>query len=293
MHPLVKAAYRALPLKKQVFTAVRAFGVPGSYRRMYFGGPFRLTIDADHAFLMVQHNRYGIETELFWNGIEGGWETASLAIWMKLCRRAQVILDIGAAEGLYALVSKCLEPGARVHAFEPFAQPLAELERNVSLNGYDVTIHRVALSNFSGDANFYATLASSNEGSLIASPTSPETQVTHRVPVTTLAGIINGHGLERVDLIKIDVEGSEPEVLEGMGPYLARFRPSMIVEVLSDDAGRRVQEFLEGLDYLYFDINDDIRKGPKSIRPARDIRKSICLNYLLVQRSTAEWLGIA
>jgi FkbM family methyltransferase len=293
MHPLVKAAYRALPLKKQVFTAVRAFGVPGSYRRMYFGGPFGLTIDAEHAFLMVQHNRYGIETELFWNGIEGGWETASLAIWMKLCRGARVILDIGAAEGLYALVAKCLEPAASVHAFEPFARPFAELERNVALNAYDITTHQVALSNFVGDADFYATLDSSNEGSLIPPPNGLDSQPEHRVRVTTLVDMIGRGMFDRIDLLKIDVEGAEPHVLEGMGPCLARFRPSMIVEILDDDAGRRVQALVDGLDYLYFDINDDARKGPKSIRPASSIRKGICLNYLLVQRPTAERLGLA
>ncbi|GAA4861080.1 hypothetical protein GCM10023332_11390 [Luteimonas vadosa] len=260
---------------------------------MYFDGTFTVNVDKGRSFQMVQHNRYGIETELFWKGLAEGWETESISIWMELCKEAHVILDIGAAEGLYALVSKCLRPASRVLAFEPFALPSAELRGNISLNGYDIEVHEVALSDFSGEASFYATLESSNEGSLIPSPCNPGSRVAQRVRVATLADIIEREGLERVDLIKVDVEGAEPEVLGGMGPYLERFRPSIIVEILNDDVGRRVQERVEGLDYLYFDVNDDLRKGPKGIRRVPEIRKSVCLNYLLIQRPVASSLGIA
>lgn len=292
MHEVIKTAYRALPLKRELFTAIRAFGVPASYRRMYFDGPFRLRVDADRAFWMIQHNRYGIETELFWNGLDEGWETASLAAWMKLCTRAEVIMDIGAAEGLYALSAKCIQPQAHVFAFEPFEQPLQELKRNIAHNDYDITVCETALANFTGSADFFATLESSNEGSLVPPDASAADLRRYAVPVTTLADVVREHGLRRLDLMKIDVEGAEPEVLEGLGPLLASFRPSILIEILNDEVASRVQQRVEGLGYLYFDINDDARKGPKTMRRVATMSKSICLNYLLVQPDTAEWLGL-
>lgn len=280
MNPLVKAAYRSLPLKRELFTAIRAFGVPSSYRRMYFKGAFQLDIDASHSFRMNQHNRYGIETELFWHGLREGWETASLSIWMQLCRGARGLLDIGAAEGLYALTARCLNQEARVLAFEPLAQPHAELSDNVALNDFAVEIHETALSNFIGQAPFYTQAESSNEGSL--QPTTTEGLASALVPVTTLAAIIEGRRLAHVDAMKIDVEGAEPEVLEGMGQHLSRFRPAMIIEILNDDVGRRVEQLVAGLDYAFFDVNDDRRKGPRTARRVQHIRKATCLNYALI-----------
>lgn len=291
MNPIVKRAYKALPLKKQLFSMIRTFWLPRSYQRMYFNGPFKLKIDESHAFQMIQHNRYGIETELFWKGLGEGWETASLAIWLKLCQKSQVILDIGAAEGLYALVAQSLRPETTVLAFEPLPQPMAELKRNIELNSYNVALYQQALSNFTGEADFYAESESSNEGSLVSSVS--DSASAQRVSVTTLANVIEEAKLAQVDLIKIDVEGAEPQVLEGMGNYLDEYKPSMIIEILNDDVGRQVEKLLDGLGYLYFDIDDDPRKGPKTIRPSAHIKKSICLNYLIVEPHVARWLELA
>lgn len=290
MNPVVKQAYKAMPLKKQLFSMIRAFWLPRFYQRMYFNGPFKLKINELHTFQMIQHNRYGIETELFWKGLDEGWETASLAIWVKLCQKSEVILDIGAAEGLYALVAQSLRPETTILAFEPLPQPMTELRRNIELNGYNVSLYQQALSNYTGEADFYAESESSNEGSLVSSASASASAL--RVSVTTLANVIEEAKLAQVDLMKIDVEGAEPQVLEGMGLYLGKYKPSMIIEILNDEVGKRVEQLLDGLGYLYFDINDDSRKGPKTIRPLAHIKKSICLNYLVVQPHVAHWLGL-
>lgn len=291
MNPFVKNLYKSLPFKKQLFSLIRAVYLPTSYQRMYFRGAFKLNVDDLHSFQMIQHNRYGIETELFWKGLDEGWETASMALWIQLCKTSQVVLDIGAAEGMYALVAKSLRPNMTVLAFEPMPQPMAELRSNIELNGYNVSLYEQALSNFTGQAEFYAESESSNEGSLVTSAAA--SAFSQRVSVTTLAKIIDDSSLARIDLMKIDVEGAEPQVLEGMGPYLSEFKPSMIIEVLNDEVGANVERLLDGLGYLYFDINDDIRKGPRTLRAAKHIRKSICLNYLVVQPGIARELGIA
>jgi len=89
------------------------------------------------------------------------------------------------------------------------------------------------------------------------------------------------------------VEGAEPAVLRGMGPLLARFRPSLLVEILSDEAGREIESITKELGYLYFDINDDTRNGPRDVKRVESIRKSRCLNYLLVLPEAARRIGIA
>ena len=292
MYPLFKKIYWSLPFKKQVFELVRAFGRPAAYKRMYFRGPFKLMIDPAHHVKLMQYNRYGIETEIFWSGLDG-WEAASLKLWIKLCAQADVILDIGAAEGYYALVAQSLRPKATVMTFEPLDQSYTELCRNVELNGSKISTRKVALSNFRGEADFFVDSASSTEGSLVEASTGVRSKKGDRVPVTTLHHVIDEAKLERIDLMKIDVECAEPQVLEGMGPFLQRFKPSLLIEILNDEVGRRVEELTSGLDYLYFDVNDNPGRGRLGAHRATSIRQGACLNYLLVSRAVADQLGLS
>jgi hypothetical protein len=75
------------------------------------------------------------------------------------------------------------------------------------------------------------------------------------VPVTTIARFIRDEGIKRIDLLKIDVEAAEPEVLDGMEDLLYRTTPPMIVEVLTDEVGARLERMLSPA-YLYFHIDE-------------------------------------
>ena len=285
-----QAIFRRLPFRRELFLALRLVGRPSFYRQLYFDGTFRVPIDQRHSFLIHQNNRYGIETELFWRGIFDAWEAASLGVWIKLCGDAEVILDIGAAEGLYALVANALRPSAHVLAFEPAPQRARELARNIALNRHGSRCFQMALADYTGEVPFFQDSPFSDEGHLVREPSASVSLPV--VEVTTVEKILEEEGLNRLDLVKIDVEGAEPEVLMGMGQLLARHRPSMIVEILSDDAGGRVEEIIKGLDYLYFDINDDLRNGPRNLERAEHLRSGRCLNYLIIQPGVADRIGI-
>jgi hypothetical protein len=77
------------------------------------------------------------------------------------------------------------------------------------------------------------------------------------VGITTLDEIAKTHGLERIDLVKIDVEGSETAVLQGAQEALRKFRPVLVAE--AQDAslrkqGSSVSELLELLRALDYDV---------------------------------------
>jgi hypothetical protein len=111
------------------------------------------------------------------------------------------------------------------------------------------------------------------------------------VQVTTLAEVARDHGLERVDLIKLDVEGAEAEALEGLGPMLADRRPAMLVEILDDAAGARVEALLDGLDYLFLDVDDRPSAGPKALTRRPHLRRNETYNWLVVTEAQARRLG--
>lgn len=282
--------FRNLPFRKELFLALRQAGRPSFYKRLYFDGIFRVSVDQDHSFLIHHNNRYGIETELFWRGLSDGWEAASLNVWIKLCRRAEIILDVGAAEGLYALVAGSIRPTARILAFEPAPQKVRELSSNLAINGHDTRCFQVALANYEGRAQFVQASPESNEGHLVSGHKSSTDSF--EVDVTTVEKILKLEGLDKVDLLKLDVEGAEPEVLMGMGSLLSRHKPSMIVEILNDDMGHRIEALIGDFGYLYFDINDDSRNGPRDLKRVERLRAARCLNYLIVQPAMADAIGI-
>ena len=145
-----------------------------------------------------------------------------------------VALDIGANIGMTALVLAALAPAGRVLAVEPSPRTAQALRETLALNGMDgrVEVEQCAVSAAPGEAQFHFDAGHSagsklvNEGTMDrASIGAPVT-----VPVTTLDALAEAHGLERLDLVKVDVEGFEGDVLDGAAATIARHRPAFILE---------------------------------------------------------------
>src|SRR5713101_2751945 len=119
MRNAIKALYRSIPFKQQLFTALRRIPLSiALMRHLRFAGIINVQVDATHSFLMHNYETF-IENDLFWRGYGRGWEGMSLRIWRRLARHAHSILDIGANTGVYSLAAKCVNPAATIVAFEP------------------------------------------------------------------------------------------------------------------------------------------------------------------------------
>lgn len=116
----IKLVYKYLPFKKQLFTLIRFFYKPSKriYQHLHFTGIFKVKVDTNASFL-IRHYGHELENDLFWSGLEGGWEKTSIQLWVTLSKRSNVIFDIGANTGLFSLVSKSVNPNAQIFAFEP------------------------------------------------------------------------------------------------------------------------------------------------------------------------------
>lgn len=142
---------------------------------------------------------------------------------------APVVLDVGAHRGRYARAVLGVSPRAVVHALEPHPVPFAELSRVEGLAG----AYRLAASAQRGKARLYD--ASERSGSELATlvPGVFELLYARRpapleVETTTLDAFVEERGIERVDLLKIDVEGHELEVLRGAERLLRERRVGWI-----------------------------------------------------------------
>lgn len=163
-----------------------------------------------------------------------GYES-EVASWLRV-EPGQVVVDVGAHIGRYAL--SAAKRGAKVVAIEPDPSNFELLEASVRLNGFlSVTCLRVALSNSRGKGALFLsppenTGISSLEASWAANFDEGRTRPSVEVDLETLDRALGPLALQRVDWLKIDVEGHELPVLEG-GESTLGMTQTLILEVSS------------------------------------------------------------
>jgi FkbM family methyltransferase len=122
----------------------------------------------------------------------------------------EVIVDLGSHIGTSILFFRARYPDARIYGFEPDPATFAKLEANVGgLAG--VTVQRRAVAAADGESVLHAA-AYSLRSSLVGG-WSESRAVT--VPAARLDRLVNELGLDRIDLLKLDIEGAETEALAG------------------------------------------------------------------------------
>jgi FkbM family methyltransferase len=287
----LKSAYLRVPYKRQLFSAVRKVWVPPKrlYHYLYFDDRFEIEV-LDRRFLMNNH-ALDVETDIFWTGLLGSWEKRSLAVWIELCQRSTVILDVGANTGVYALVAQTVNPRASVYGFEPVKRVFDRFTANVALNRYAIQCQEVALSNYDGRAVIYDIPVDHIYCVAVNKNLHPNWEATPiDIATKRLSTLIEEERLPTIDLIKLDVESHEPEVVEGMGPYLARMRPTFIVEVWNDDVGRRLEDRFRGLDYRYF-RTDEVSAFTPETRISNPHPERGYVSYLICSDEVARWLS--
>ena len=129
--------------------------------------------------------------------------------------RGDTFVDVGANVGYYTLLAaKLVGEEGRVIAFEPDPESFALLERNVRLNGFEnVILEQKAVSNEPGTVRLY--LAPENKGDHRIYETRRQPREFVEVEAVTLDHYFSDD-LERIDFVKIDVQGADLAVLEGM-----------------------------------------------------------------------------
>jgi FkbM family methyltransferase len=168
----------------------------------------------------------------------GAYSRQELEFCGQLLRRFTnpVVLDIGANVGHHSLFFSGL--CGQVHAFEPNPELFGELKQKLSLNGIrNVFVHNVGVGERDEMLAYYAPTGSNKgTGSFVAAH-SETNEMSKKLEVRNGDNYIASLQLDRVDFIKIDVEGFEKQVLLGLRHTIFRYHPVIIVEFSSTTKG--------------------------------------------------------
>lgn len=192
--------------------------------------------------------------DLYGANLGAVFEPGLVRILAALTPRDALALDVGANIGLTTFALAQL--ATAVHAFEVVPGTFELLETNVSNAGVtNVVLHQFGLGDTSGPVSLNRS-ATNRSGAYISTEVFPTREhVTETGRVEALDAVASGLGLDRVGLIKIDVEGFEVPVLHGARGLLERDRPVVLLEMnhwcLNAFQRRSIPDFLDDLRAIF------------------------------------------
>jgi FkbM family methyltransferase len=218
------------------------FGANDVLRTVQLDGGARMTVDM----------RTGMGTSIY---VYKCWEYPVTELLKAVLQPGMCFLDVGANIGYYSIVAAAY--GAKVHAFEPVPKLFEALQENVAQNAHlNIFPHAMALARDTRPTTFFVVDDPANQG-LSSLRESPEA-VAITIQAHSLDDFVREQKLQRVDLMKVDVEGAEEQVFQGGTDILASdAAPDIIFEchlgATSDRIlrafGYRIYEFRGQRDY--------------------------------------------
>jgi FkbM family methyltransferase len=179
--------------------------------------------------------------DVYWGIYYGlGYEPEVTNILSNLVKPDDVVLDIGTNFGWYTtLFAQVAGVHGKIHSFEPSPTTYEKLQKNIELNNCQdlVIANRCAMSDREGTTQINVFTKRSHACASLS--TLGETEYTaFDTPLTTLNLYLKNHAIDRVNFLKIDVEGSELAVLQGGSDLLnSPLAPPMMIEINDDTSG--------------------------------------------------------
>lgn len=163
--------------------------------------------------------------------LDGYWESWLTRFMARTVRTGATVVDVGANYGYYSLLlADLVGPEGRVHAVEPNPDAAALLSRSLALNGFAGRsfVEQVALGAGDGEATLFVPDGEPKNAALTAGEAVGRPGRQCAVRVRSLDEMIGPDS--RIDFIKIDAEGGEEAIIEGMERILANRPPPMVLE---------------------------------------------------------------
>lgn len=262
-----------------------AIQMSNSFRKnkpVYYGFSGGVTaVQTDKFILGVPSDEWRLVSFLSAGGI---MEPGTEKYFCSLLKSDMNVLDIGANIGIYTL--HALNAGCNVYSYEPTPSVYKILKDNIGINGFEPTgrahVFNFAVSDSEGEIEFNI-FDASGHNSMFSNGSINNTDI---VKVKTISLDKHLETLGRIDVVKIDVEGAEALVLQGMKRIITQnpdikiileFAPSNLIR-----AGLRPDNLIKDIHGLGFIIQAiDEASGDLFVITEEDLVNSYSINLLL------------
>lgn len=195
-------------------------------------------------------------------------------------RPGDVVIDIGANTGIHALAfAATVFPGGKVYAFEPTNDAFARLREHIRLNPkFDVEAIQLALSDQNLPAQEVDFRSSWRTDGVVEKRLST-------VAFERFDDWIRDRKIDRIDIVKLDVDGHEYPVLHGASETLGRLLPTIFMEVglyHFEDAARDPVALLAQMGYRFWDAKSKqpYSRDTMKTRLSQAAMKGITINVI-------------
>jgi FkbM family methyltransferase len=196
------------------------------------------------------------------------FEYATLSLIRSIIKPDFIILDIGANIGLHSLVmAASLSEKGKIYAFEPIKKTYDILSENVRINGLEnkIALFNIGLSDRNGMIDFSipsSTTVKEDDLDAFYAINYDQNILNESAKVATLDTWISTQNIQKVDLIKIDVEGAELLCFQGAVSFFETHKPIIIMECQESHLKRfdhsifELLQFLSQFGYAFEEISD-------------------------------------
>ena len=157
----------------------------------------------------------------------------------------KTILEAGAHIGYYTMFFAEKIGNGVIYAFEPNLNSFYFLNKNIKANGLtNVSLYNLGLSNKKTESLYMADKYNSAKGTFKKERhdeilSYSVINISQKIQLTTIDDFVTEKKLSTVDFVKIDTEGFEPEIIEGMTGTMKAFRPLIYFEIHGRDASEK------------------------------------------------------
>jgi FkbM family methyltransferase len=210
------------------------------------------------SFYMLDPSRCVVAKELYWGRGRrpAARDALALDLFCERSKRVDIVVDVGAYTGLFTLAAAVTNPSARMYSYEIIPEVFKALFDNCVRNDIlpRVSLRCAGVASAPGIGVFPSNFG----GSALPDFLSLETEFGSgvAVPLVSLDDELASVPSNTSMIMKIDVEGTEAEVLAGSLATLSRLRPDILCEVLPGADGGPIERLLAPHGYRFFKIAD-------------------------------------
>jgi FkbM family methyltransferase len=188
---------------------------------------------------------------------KGTFEPATTELVLKFVKPGMTVLDVGANIGYFTLLfGRQVGPSGRVWAFEPVKRYQEAIKLHLQTNRLDDTVQLLSFG--LSDRTLRVPISVDEFGASMHSASSSTTFEIEEIDIARLDDVVREQNINKVDFIKLDIDGHEPAFVRGAQSTIRSHMPVMVLEfaqawldVAGEDA-RTLKTAIEELGYTLY-----------------------------------------